>query len=84
MVFIRPTILRNRNDAAAHTSAKYRDVQELQRQMSQNEVRLMRNEQQPTVPPFPEAATQPPEGAAPGAPAQPAGAVEQPNGGDPR
>ena len=86
MVFIRPTILRDRFDAASHTSAKYRDVQELQRQMQQNEVRLMRNEQQPTVPPFPEAAIPTPEGAAgaPGAPAEAAGAIEQPDGGEPR
>jgi hypothetical protein len=86
MVFIRPTILRDRFDAAAHTSSKYRDIQELQRQMSQTEVRLMRNEVQPAVPPFPEPPTEAPGGAAaaPGVPAEVAAPVEQPNGGEPR
>jgi general secretion pathway protein D len=53
MVFIRPTILRNADDARFQTGQKYRSVQDLQREMAENRVRLMRNEPQPTMPPLP-------------------------------
>jgi general secretion pathway protein D len=53
MVFIRPTILRNATDARFQTSQKYRSVQEVQREMATNDVRLMRNEQQPSLPELP-------------------------------
>ena len=42
MVFIRPTILRNAEDARFQTNAKYRYMQDLQRQMADDRVRLMR------------------------------------------
>ena len=53
MVFIRPTILRNGEDARFQTGQKYRSVQELQRRMAEDRVRLMRNEEQPLIPPLP-------------------------------
>jgi general secretion pathway protein D len=74
MVFIRPTILRNADDARFQTGQKYRSVQDLQREMAENRVRLMRNEPQPTLPPLPpgpeEETTAPTEG--------------QPDGGQPQ
>ena len=81
MVFIRPTILRTRQDARFQTNSKYQLVTEIQRQMQENPVRLMRNEPQPQLPPFPEG---PPE---PAAAAPPEGPTEPPtesNGGQPR
>jgi general secretion pathway protein D len=54
MVFIRPTILRDAADARFQTNAKYRYIQDLQREMAQDPVQLMRNETRPTVPPLPE------------------------------
>jgi general secretion pathway protein D len=54
MVFIRPTILRNAEDARAQTVGKYRYIEEIQKQMANDRVRLMRKEPQPTLPPFPE------------------------------
>jgi general secretion pathway protein D len=59
MVFIRPTILRNAADARAQTEGKYRNIEEIQRQMANDRVRLMRKEPQPTLPPFPEAKEEP-------------------------
>jgi len=53
MVFIRPTILRNAEDARFQTNAKYRYIQDLQRQMAQDPVQLMRNETRPEIPPLP-------------------------------
>ncbi len=54
MVFIRPTILRDAEDARFQTNAKYRYIQDLQRQMADEPVGLMRSEQRPTLPPLPE------------------------------
>jgi len=54
MVFIRPTILRDANDARFQTNTKYRYIEELQRQMNDDPVGLMRNEQRPTLPPLTE------------------------------
>jgi general secretion pathway protein D len=54
MVFIRPVILRNAQDARFQTNAKYRYVQDLQRQMSDDPIRLLRNEPRPELPPLPE------------------------------
>jgi general secretion pathway protein D len=54
MVFIRPTILRNAEDARFQTNAKYRYIQDLQRQMGEDRVRLLRNEDRPELPPLPE------------------------------
>jgi general secretion pathway protein D len=86
MVFIRPTILRNREDARFQTGQKYRYVQELQRQMAEDRVRLMRNEEQPSMPPLPpnveETPAPTPDGAAPVDPT-PEDNV-QPDGGQPR
>jgi general secretion pathway protein D len=61
MVFIRPTILRNADDARFQTNQKYRYIQDIQRQMAQDPVQLMRNETRPEIPPLPEG---PPEPAA--------------------
>lgn len=81
MVFIRPTILKDRYNAAIHTNAKYRDVQELQRQMGQNPVRLLRNEPQPAVPPFPDNVIDTPDAEIVSPPDVP---IEEPDGGEPR
>ena len=53
MVFIRPTILRDRADANFQTNSKYNDVRELQRRLAQDPVRLMRDESHPELPPLP-------------------------------
>jgi general secretion pathway protein D len=53
MVFIRPTILRDAEDARFQTGQKYRSVQDLQRELANNKVRLLKNEPQPTLPPMP-------------------------------
>ena len=48
MVFIRPTILRNAEDARFQTNAKYRYIHDLQRRMAEDaRDRLMRREPQP-------------------------------------
>jgi general secretion pathway protein D len=53
MVFIRPTILRNAADARFQTNSKYRYIQELQRQMAEEQpVLLMREDQRPQLPPL--------------------------------
>lgn len=54
MVFIRPTILRNAADARFQTNAKYRYIQDLQRQMAADPVMLMREFERPQLPPLPE------------------------------
>jgi general secretion pathway protein D len=54
MVFIRPQILRNAEDARFQTNQKYRYIQDLQREMAQDPIQLMRNEERPTVPPIEE------------------------------
>ncbi len=54
MVFIRPTILRDAEDARFLTNAKYRYIQDVQRQMSDDPIQLMRNEPRPVLPPLPE------------------------------
>lgn len=59
MVFIRPTILRDAADARFQTNAKYRYIQDLQRQMSEGGVRLMRGDEAPTLPPLPEPPPEP-------------------------
>jgi general secretion pathway protein D len=53
MVFIRPTILHDDMDAQFQTNAKYRYVQELQREMNDSNKPLIRNGDRPEVPPFP-------------------------------
>ena len=58
MVFIRPTILRDVEDARFQTGAKYRHIQDLQQQLDDEPVGLMRGEQRPALPPLPES---PPE-----------------------
>ena len=69
MVFIRPTILHNEADARFKTGEKYSYIQEIQRQMAANPVKLLKDEKQPVLPPLPpgpeESIQQPP--AAPGA-----------------
>ena len=52
MVFIRPTILRTPEDARFQTNAKYRYIQDLQRQMADDPVLLMREEERPQLPPL--------------------------------
>jgi general secretion pathway protein D len=54
MVFIRPTILRNAADARFQTNAKYRYIQDLQRQLAEDPVMLMREFERPQLPPLPE------------------------------
>ncbi|HJR70990.1 MAG TPA: type II secretion system secretin GspD [Gammaproteobacteria bacterium] len=67
MVFIRPTILRDAADARFQTNAKYRYIQDLQRQMAEGGVRLMRGDEPPTLPPLPETQTEPESNVAPSA-----------------
>ncbi len=59
MVFIRPQILRDSNDARFQTSAKYNYIREQQRQLTENGAHLMRNEPQPTLPELPAQSTPP-------------------------
>lgn len=54
MVFIRPTILRDANDRRFQTNTKYRYIQDIQRQMANDPVRLMRDQDRPVLPPLPE------------------------------
>jgi general secretion pathway protein D len=54
MVFIRPTILQDAADARFQTSTKYSYIQNLQREIAAERVRLMRNETRPVLPPLPE------------------------------
>jgi general secretion pathway protein D len=54
MVFIRPTILSDANDRRFQTSSKYRYIQDVQRRMADDPVRLMRDQDRPELPPFPE------------------------------
>jgi general secretion pathway protein D len=54
MVFIRPTILKTPEDARFQTNAKYRYIQDIQRQLGQDPVQLMRDEVRPAIPPLPE------------------------------
>jgi general secretion pathway protein D len=72
MVFIRPVILRNAEDARFQTNSKYRYIQDLQREMADDPVRLMRNDDRPELPPLPEPANEtvlpnaaPPDGSEP-------------------
>jgi general secretion pathway protein D len=72
MVFIRPTILRDASDSRFQTNAKYRYIQEMQRQMADDPVRLMREQDRPEMPPLPEVQTEtvlpnaaPPDGSEP-------------------
>ncbi len=64
MVFIRPTILHDDNDVQFQTNAKYRYIQELQRQMNESNRPLLRKDPRPELPPLPEpppaATTEPP------------------------
>jgi len=74
MVFIRPTILRNAEDARFQTGQKYRSVQDLQHELGNDKVRLLKDELQPTLPPLP-----------PGPEETPAVPTEgQPDGGPPQ
>jgi general secretion pathway protein D len=50
MVFIRPTILHDEKDAQFQTNAKYRFIQDLQRQMNESNAPLLRSGERPTVP----------------------------------
>jgi general secretion pathway protein D len=73
MVFIRPTILRNAEDARFQTGQKYRSVQTLQHELANDKVRLLKNEPQPTLPPLPpgpEETPAPTEGLPDGGPPQ--------------
>jgi general secretion pathway protein D len=54
MVFIRPVILRDAADARFQTNAKYRYIQDLQRQLAGDRVRLMRDVDRPELPDIPE------------------------------
>lgn len=54
MVFIRPTILHDAADARFQTNSKYRQMQDIQRRMAEDPVRLMRDEERPELPPLPE------------------------------
>ena len=66
MVFIRPVILHDERDARFQTNAKYRYIEELQRELNASRKPLIRNGRRPEVPPFPE---QPAEDQSPAAPA---------------
>lgn len=55
-VFIRPTIIRESVDASIQTNSKYNYIRELQRQQSEENVKLMRGERPPELPPLPESA----------------------------
>jgi general secretion pathway protein D len=59
MVFIRPTILRDAADARFETGAKYRYIQDLQRQVAEGRVPLMRDVDRPELPPLPEPPLEP-------------------------
>jgi hypothetical protein len=81
MVFIRPTILRDPADARFQTNTKYRYIQDLQRQMEDDPVRLLREFDRPLLPPLPEDQPEtvlpnaaPPDGSEP--PADPADGSE--------
>ena len=52
MVFIRPMILRNAEDARFQSNAKYRYIEDLQREMADDPVRLMRSDDRPQLPPL--------------------------------
>jgi general secretion pathway protein D len=65
MVFIRPTILRDAADARFQTNAKYRYIQDLQRQMSADGVKMMRGDVPPALPPLPEGPPEPEANVAP-------------------
>jgi len=56
MVFIRPTILHDETDARFQTSAKYKYIQELQREMNGSNKPLIRGGDRPELPAFPETA----------------------------
>jgi general secretion pathway protein D len=62
MVFIRPTILRDRTQAVFETNTKYNYIRDLQRQQAEEDVRLLRGEGRPMLPelPPPDAAPQTP------------------------
>jgi hypothetical protein len=74
MVFIRPTILRTPEDARFQTNTKYRYIQDLQRQMADDPILLMREEKRPQLPPLSEDQAQtlpnapPPDGDEPSPP----------------
>jgi general secretion pathway protein D len=59
MVFIRPTILRDAADARFLTNSKYRYIQDLQRELNEERVRLMRDVERPELPPLPEPLPEP-------------------------
>jgi general secretion pathway protein D len=52
MVFIRPMILRNPADARFQTNTKYRYIQDVQRQLAEDPVILMREFDRPELPPL--------------------------------
>lgn len=54
MVFIRPTILHDPAAAAAYTRGRYDDIRGVQTQLAEKPVPLMRDAEQPVLPPFPE------------------------------
>ncbi|MCG8434041.1 MAG: type II secretion system protein GspD, partial [Gammaproteobacteria bacterium] len=54
MVFMRPQILRNNEDAAFYTNSKYSYIRDLQRSANDGKVQLMPKEVRPTLPPIEE------------------------------
>jgi general secretion pathway protein D len=50
MVFIRPRILRTREDSRFQSNSKYEYLRQLQQELAEEPVRLMRGEQQPILP----------------------------------
>jgi general secretion pathway protein D len=59
MVFIRPTILHDQAEAAAYTKGKYSDIRGVQQELAEKPVPLMRDVEQPILPPFPAPAETP-------------------------
>jgi len=52
MVFIKPRVLRTAEQAAFETSAKYNYLRNLQLERNDGDVKMMRGEKQPTLPPL--------------------------------
>lgn len=52
MVFIRPRVLRSAEEAAIETNSKYNYLRNLQLEKNDGKVKLMPNEQQPSLPPL--------------------------------
>jgi hypothetical protein len=52
MVFIRPRVLRNAEQAAIETTSKYNYLRDLQLQRNEGKVRMIPGAKQPTLPPL--------------------------------